>query len=100
MGLCRRPTEITARQGNRFQGEEQLYRESEVTGRLPVARRSGTKEREDCQDPAVIVGRRLEIELGENASNVSLHGLRREEHALADGLIRTSLRHQREHFPL
>src|SRR5664279_4126863 len=52
------------------------------------------------QHAAVVIGSRQQLQLGEDAGDVSLNRFGGDEEALADGLVGAALCHQRQYFPL
>src|SRR5262245_60960022 len=59
-----------------------------------------SQEGEDGEHAAVILGRRREVELAEDARHVLLDGALGDDEALCDRLVRASFRHQLEHLAL
>ena len=62
--------------------------------------RSGLEPSQHCPHPAVARRRLLHAELLEDRPDVGLDRLRSDDQLVGDGLVRSSLRHQRQHFPL
>src|SRR5512133_2094714 len=60
----------------------------------------GAEEPQDGEDAAMVLGRRGQPELGEDAGHVLLHRPRRDEEPLADRLVRAALRHELENLAL
>src|SRR5215472_12624512 len=55
---------------------------------------------EDGENPAVVVVRQREVELGEDAGAVLAHGFLRDEQPLCDGAVGPALRHQFKNLAL
>ena len=89
-----------------FGGKEQLYiaalenAYSEVRAVERTQSLAVVQVRQDGEDAAVVVGRRPQLELGEDVGDVLLHRATAEDQLAGDGEVRATLGHQAEHLDL